>query len=310
MEGRRSCIWRANWLAMLFCVYMTLSLRGSASAASLSPRQFDDFSAENPNDSDAPSTQTDIPPTAPASVAATEPSKNSTAASNGTMNGSPTSSAAAVATTASSPLNSTNDPNVCHKTYTTDSEGAKYIPNPFCKPYEGQEVYPNIQYQVSWDTTPFEDGAKNTVQVYNVDAAGLTSPATADILASLTATNYEGTVYLNMNALWLDNQSTANLTLSLVVDEPSSSEAKVYAGPTFTLLSTSSSADDSTKPSPSSTTPSTDKKLGEKVGLPIGLVLLIVLVSAVALFLCCRKRRAKGYATGKSLRQRVSGGGG
>ena len=163
---------------------------------------------------------------------------------------------------------------------------------------------------MTWDTTLFQDGAKNTVQVYNVDAAGLTSPATADILASLTATNYEGTVYLNMNALWLDNQPTANLTLSLVVDEPGSSEAKVFAGPTFTLLSTSSSADDSTKPSPSSSTPSTDKKLGEKVGLPIGLVLLIVLVSAVALFLCCRKRRAKGYATGKSLRQRVSGGGG
>ena len=113
-----------------------------------------------------------------------------------------------------------------------------------------------------------------------------------------------------MNALWLDDQSTANLTLSLVVDQPGSSESKVYDGPTFTLLSISSSADSSTSPSPSSTTAPTDKKLGEKVGLPIGLVALIVLAGAVALFLCCRKRRNKGYGTGKSLRQRVSGGSG
>ncbi len=30
---------------------------------------------------------------------------------------------------------------------------------------------------------------------------------------------------------------------------------------------------------------------------------------AVGLFLCCRKRKGKGYGAGKSLRQRVGGGG-
>ena len=48
--------------------------------------------------------------------------------------------------------------------------------------------------------------------------------------------------------------------------------------------------------------------MGEKVGIPVGLVFLIVAVIAVALFVCFRKRRSKGYGAGKSLRQRVGGG--
>ena len=90
-----------------------------------------DFSAEHPNSPDA----------------STEQSANATAASNGTVKATSISSAAAVATTASSPLNSTNDPHMCHIEYTTDSEGNKKVSNPFCKPYDGQEVYPNIEYQ-------------------------------------------------------------------------------------------------------------------------------------------------------------------
>ena len=107
----------------------------------------DDFSAEHPNDSESPDLLSSTVAAAPAPTAAMESSKNATAASNGTVKASHVSSAAAVATTASSPLNSTNDPNICHKPYKVDPEGVKYIDNPFCKPFEGQEVYPNIQYQ-------------------------------------------------------------------------------------------------------------------------------------------------------------------
>ena len=106
-----------------------------------------DFSAEHPNDSDASDLLTITEASAPAATSAIEQSINATAASNGTVKATSVSSAAAVATSASSPLNSTNDPHICHAEYTTDSDGVKKIPNPFCKPYDGQEVYPNIDYQ-------------------------------------------------------------------------------------------------------------------------------------------------------------------
>lgn len=109
----------------------------STTSMLLTNRFADDVSAENPNDSDSGAVPT----------VATEPIKNATTASNGTVKASSPSSAAAVATTASSPLNSTNDPNMCHKTFTTDPEGATYTANPFCKPSDGQEVYPNIRTQ-------------------------------------------------------------------------------------------------------------------------------------------------------------------
>lgn len=157
---------------------------------------------------------------------------------------------------------------------------------------------------MTWDPSLFEDGANNTVQVYNGDITALDSPATADILASLNATNFEGSVFLNMSSLWLNGQPTANLTLSLIVDVEDSNP-EVFDGPTFTLLSTSSS--DPMHSAPSSA-PSSSKKLGEKVGLPVGLVFLIVAAVAVALFVCFRKRRGKGYGTGKSLGQRVGSG--
>lgn len=157
---------------------------------------------------------------------------------------------------------------------------------------------------MTWDNSLFEDGANNTVQVYNVEATGLKSPATADILASRNATNYQGSVFINMSSVWLKDQSTANLTLALVVDEEGT-DPKVFGGPTFTLLSTSGS--DDTHAAPSSA-PSSSKKLGEKVGIPVGLVFLIVAAVAVALFVCLRKRRSKGYGTGKSLPQRVGSG--
>ena len=157
---------------------------------------------------------------------------------------------------------------------------------------------------VTWDTSLFEDGANNTVQVYNSDASGLDSPATAEILASLNATNYEGSVFLNMSSAWLGDQSSTNLTLALIVDE-NGSDVKVFAGPTFTLLSTSDSGSTHFEPS---STPSSSKELGEKVGLPIGLVFLIVAAIAAGLFVCFRKRRGKGYGAGKSLGQRVGSG--
>lgn len=298
MKGRRSWTGRGNWVSMLFCIYMALSLGGFVSAASLNQRQADDFSAENPDDSDTSGLPTGVAASAPVPIA------NTTAASNGTVKASSLSSAAAVATTASSPLNNTNDPNMCHRTYTTDPEGATDIANPFCKPGDGQDVYPNIPYQVTWDPSLFEDGANNTVQVYNVDATGLNSPATADILASGNATNFEGSVFLNMSSVWLNGQPTANLTLSLIVDK-GDDDPKVFGGPIFTLLSTSDS--DSTHSAPSSAS-SSSNKLGEKVGLPVGLVFLIVAAIAVALFVCFRKRRGQGYGTGKSLRQRVGSG--
>lgn len=304
MDGRTSWVGPGNWVSILFRLYVILSVGGFTSAALLNQRQADDFSAENPDDSDASGVPTAIAAAAPGPTAAIEPIRNATAASNGTVKASSLSSAAAVATTASSALNSTNDPNVCHKTYTTNPEGDIYITNPFCKPYDGQEVFPNIQYQVTWDNSLFEDGANNTVQVYNVEATGLKSPATADILASRNATNYQGSVFINMSSVWLKDQSTANLTLALVVDEEGT-DPKVFGGPTFTLLSTSGS--DDTHAAPSSA-PSSSKKLGEKVGIPVGLVFLIVAAVAVALFVCLRKRRSKGYGTGKSLPQRVGSG--
>ena len=121
----------------------------SITYSGLTNRFADDFSAKNPGDSDASGLLTVVAATAPASVptAATEIIANATAISNGTAKASSISSADAVATTASSPLNSTNDPNMCHRTYTTDPQGATYIANPFCKPFDGQEVYPNIRYQ-------------------------------------------------------------------------------------------------------------------------------------------------------------------
>lgn len=157
---------------------------------------------------------------------------------------------------------------------------------------------------MTWDPSLFNDGANNTIQVYYVDETGLNSPATADILASLNATNYQGSVFVNMSSAWLGGQSTANLTLALIVDQEGD-DTQIFAGPTFTLLSTSSS--DSTHSEPSSA-PSSSKKLGEKVGIPVGLVFLIVAAIAAALFVCFRKRRAKGYGTGKSLGQRVGSG--
>lgn len=160
---------------------------------------------------------------------------------------------------------------------------------------------------VTWDSSLFEDGANNTVQVYNVEATGLNSPATAEILTSLNATNYQGSVFLNMSSVWLRGQPTANLTLSLVVDQ-GGEDPDVFAGPEFTLLSISNS--DSTPHATPSSAPSSSKKLGEKVGLPIGLVFLILVVIAAALFICFRKRRGKGYGTGKSLGQRVGSGAG
>ena len=106
-----------------------------------------DFSAEHPNDSDESDLLTSTEASASAATSAIEQSENATAASNGTVKATSVSSAAAAATTASSPLNSTNDPHMCHIEYTTDSEGGKKISNPFCKPYDGQELYPNIEYQ-------------------------------------------------------------------------------------------------------------------------------------------------------------------
>ena len=105
-----------------------------------------DFSSEHPNDSDASDLLTSTEASASAATSAIEQSANATAASNGTVKATSVSSAAAMASTASSPLNSTNDPHMCHKEYTTDSEGDKKISNPFCKPYNGQEVYPDIEY--------------------------------------------------------------------------------------------------------------------------------------------------------------------
>ena len=157
---------------------------------------------------------------------------------------------------------------------------------------------------MTWDHSLFNDSANNTVQVYHADNTGLNSPATADILASLNATNYQGSVFLNMSSAWLKGESEANLTLSLMVNQ-GDEEPKPFDGPTFTLLSTSKSADSSH--SASSSAPSSSKKLGEKVGLPVGLVFFIVAVTAIALFICFRRRKGKGYGTGKSLRQRVGG---
>lgn len=108
-----------------------------------------------------------------------------------------------------------------------------------------------------------------------------------------------------MSSLWLKGQHTANLTLTLLVDQENK-DPKSFSGPTFTLLSTTTS-EDSSHSAPSSA-PSGSKKLGEKVGLPVGLVLLIIAAIAVALFVCFRRRRSKGYGSGKSLRQRINSG--
>lgn len=101
------------------------------------------------DDLDASDRLTSITATAPAPTGVIESNAttNATVASNGTVKASHVSSALAVATTASSLLNSTNDPHICHIEYTTDLEGNTHIPNPFCKPHEGQEVHPNTQYQ-------------------------------------------------------------------------------------------------------------------------------------------------------------------
>lgn len=101
------------------------------------------------DDSDDSELPTSIAATAPAPTAVTESNAtaNATVASNGTVKASHVSSAMAVATTASSLLNNTNDPHMCHKEYTTDLEGITHVPNPFCKPHEGQEVHLNTQYQ-------------------------------------------------------------------------------------------------------------------------------------------------------------------
>ena len=171
MPGRKTCSGRDNWVSMLFYLYMALYLAVSVSAASFNRRQASmcpltrlstlsllqshtlannftgDFSAENPDDSDASALPTGIASPAPLPTAATEPHGNTTAPSNGTVKASPVSSAAAVATTETSSLNSTNDPNMCHKDLTTDMDGVTSFVNPFCKPFEGQEVYPNISYQ-------------------------------------------------------------------------------------------------------------------------------------------------------------------
>ena len=158
---------------------------------------------------------------------------------------------------------------------------------------------------VTWDPSLFDDGANNTVQVYSAYNTALNSPATADLLTSLNATNSQGSVFLNVSSAWLKGQSTANLTLALIVDQEDK-DPKSFVGPTFNLLSTSSS-EDSSHPAPSSA-PSSSKKLGEKVGLPVGLVFLIIAAIAVALFVCFRRRRGKGYGAGKSLNQRVGSG--
>ena len=185
MAARRSCFGECNWVSMLFCVYMALSLGGFASAALLGRRQASkhlssrlslllptihvmltrssagDFSAEHPNDSDASDLLTSAAATAPVPTAAVEPNANGTAASNGTAKASSLSSAAAIATTASSPLNSTNDPHMCHIEHKANSEGVSHIDNPFCKPSEGQQVHPNIQYEgTSQHAIPSYDARK------------------------------------------------------------------------------------------------------------------------------------------------------
>ena len=151
---------------------------------------------------------------------------------------------------------------------------------------------------VTWDPSLFDDGANNTVQVYSAYNTALNSPATADLLTSLNATNSQGSVFLNVSSAWLKGQSTANLTLALIVDQEDK-DPKSFVGPTFNLLSTSSS-EDSSHPAPSSA-PSSSKKLGEKVGLPVGLVFLIIAAIAVALFVCFRRRRGKGMGRGNRL---------
>ena len=140
--------------------------------------------------------------------------------------------------------------------------------------------------------------------MYNAENTGFNSPDTADILTSLNATNFQGSVFLNMSSAWLKGQSTANLTLALIANQKGK-DPRPFAGPTFTLLSTSSSESSHSAPS---SAPSSSKKLGEKVGLPVGLVFLIIAAIAVALFICFRKRRGNGYGAGKSLRQRVGSG--
>lgn len=116
----------------------------------------DDNSDDSDASEDASDMLTGIAVTAPAPTGAMESNAttNATVASNGTVKASHVSSALAVATTASSPLNNTNDPHNCHKEYTTDLEGNIHVANPFCKPQDGQKVHPNTQYQ----GTPYLEG--------------------------------------------------------------------------------------------------------------------------------------------------------
>lgn len=259
-----------------------------------------------------------IAPTGPAAAAFMGASN----ATNFNSTASATSAASAAAASEAqftSPLNTTNDPNMCHVNKTMTGDG--HVANPFCKPTAGQVILANTEIEgevpaahtpkvadgqplVTWDRSLFD--ANNTNEVWLVALSHSEGASTPKTLQNSSAPNSDGGLFFRMTSEWLGGEISVDISLhiqsvafigSANTGDANTGDSQDLSGPTITLQRTENTT---------SSSGSSSKKLGEEVGIPVGLVVLLVAILAIAGFFCIRKRRGQGYGGSGARKQRIA----
>ncbi|EEP80311.1 predicted protein [Uncinocarpus reesii 1704] len=251
---------------------------------------------QEPAESDLVATTLESPTTA-ATIDGSMTAMTSTAAETATITTSnaateSTSETAAATPTQSVPAAQPTDSDVkaCH----ADTESAIY---PFCEPTNGQEVYVDESYYVTWDVDAFK--INSTVQI-NLDYVNTTQNEGRSAYASDRIPNKIGFVTLQMDKIWLRDESRNNLTLYLLNYDLATEDHSIKkAGP---MISLTKKPVQHYPPPP----PSKPNKLGLAVGLPISLA--VVFIIACGLCIGMRKHRRIGLGSIMGRRNRGYGG--
>ncbi|KAL9126437.1 MAG: hypothetical protein Q9217_004508 [Psora testacea] len=203
----------------------------------------------------------------------------------------------------SKPLNSTNDPSRCHKDHPDEANQ-----NVFCKPVEGETMYYDDDYKVTWDASLFPPNSTNAVEIYHTDFLHNTTlkfPETEEysLFKSDSTANVNGQATISISKDFLSGNSSVNLTLLLAVSSP---DQPIVANPGPTVLLVNRRGSNSSAEPDSHSGSGGEKKLGEKVGIPIGLIAFLVIIAALVFFVLRRRRAGSEYLTGKSQSQRTA----
>lgn len=166
----------------------------------------------------------------------------------------------------------------------------------------------NISVLVVWDRRYFEPNVTNFTATITIEVTYVDDPDNKVAFSRKGIPNSRGYELIRMDKEWLEGGQANNLTLNIASsnsrgDEKSSSGPRFVLHPNSDPEKTESSSDDKSS------------KVGMGVGIPIGLAFIAVVAFGLFYFLRKRRRgavgaassRGKGYLTGRSRSQRISG---